>query len=81
MKYHSNHIPHVKGVGFHSNFHNINEIGLQKAYNSEKKLHVDGDTLFIAGTSNKQDVWDDISKFPFGVMSEKANDIKTQMTS
>ena len=65
MKYHSNHIQHVKGVGFHSNFHNINEIGLQKAYNSEKKLHVDGDTLFIAGTSNKQDVWDDISKIPF----------------
>ena len=36
MKYHTNHIPHVKGVGLHNNFHNINEIGLQKAYHSEK---------------------------------------------
>ena len=65
MKYKTNHIPHVKGVGFHHNFHKINETGLQQAYNSEKKLHIDGDTLFIAGTANKQDVWDDISKIPF----------------
>ena len=65
MKYHTNHIPHVKGVGLHNNFHNINEIGLQKAYHSEKKLHIDGDTLFIGGTSNKQDWYDNITKIPF----------------
>ena len=61
------HIPNTKHIGFHNNynFHKINEIGLNKAYQADKKLHVDGDTLFIAGTSNKQDVWDDITKVPF----------------
>ena len=65
MKYQTNHIPHIKGVGLHNNFHNINEIGLQKAYHSEKKLYVDGDTLFIGGTSNKQDWYDNLTKIPF----------------
>lgn len=66
MKF-TKHIPNTKHIGFHNkyNFHKINEIGLKKAYQSDKKLHVDGDTLFIAGTSNKQDVWDDITKIPF----------------
>ncbi len=64
MKFKGN-IPSTKHVGFHNNFHKINEIGLQKAYNSDKKIHVDGDTLFIAGTSNKQDVYDDLTQIPF----------------
>ena len=46
----------------------------------KNNLHIDGDTLFIAGTTNKQDVWDDISKFHFGALLQKANDIKTHMT-
>ena len=60
-------IPTTKQIGFHnkSNFHKINEMGLNKADQVDKKLHVDCDTLFIAGTSNKQDVWDDITKVPF----------------
>jgi hypothetical protein len=58
-------IPHTKNVGFNNNFHKINEIGLNKAYESDKKVYVDGDSLFIAGTSNKQDVIDDFTKIPF----------------
>ena len=65
MKF-TKHIPNTKHTGFHNkyNFHKINEIGLKKAYQSDKKLHVDGDTLFIAGTSNKRDVWDENTKVP-----------------
>ena len=65
MKFHTIHVPYSKGVGFHHNFHNINEIGLQKAYKSEKKLHIEGDILFIGGTSNKQDWYDNLTKIPF----------------
>ena len=58
-------IPTTKNLGFNNNFHKVNEIGLQKAYNSYNKVHVDGDTMFIAGTSNKQDWIDDFTKIPF----------------
>jgi hypothetical protein len=54
-------IPTTKNLGFNNNFHKVNEIGLQKAYNSYNKVHVDGDTMFIAGTSNKQDWIDDFT--------------------
>ena len=45
-------IPDAKTVGFNhnNNFHKLNEIGLNKANNN--KIHVEGDTLYIAGTSN-----------------------------
>jgi len=46
----------MKSVGFHKR----NEIGLSNAYKSKNKLYVKDDTLFIAGTSNLQDVWDDL---------------------
>jgi hypothetical protein len=39
--------------------------GLDKAYDSQEKLHVQGDTLYVAGTSNVRDAWDDL-KIPFG---------------
>ena len=60
-------IPDTKPVGFNNNnnFHKLNEIGLNKAYNNNNKIHVDGDTLFIAGTSNLKDAYDDITKIPF----------------
>jgi hypothetical protein len=38
--------------------------GLEKAYGRESKLYTHGDTLYIAGTSSLQDVWDDL-KIPF----------------
>ena len=59
-------IPDAKTIGFNNNnnFHKLNEIGLNKAYNNNK-IHVDGDTLFIAGTSNLKDAYDDITKIPF----------------
>lgn len=62
-KLHQNKI--TKNIGFNNNFHKINEIGLKKAYENPNKVHVDGDKLFIAGTSNKQDIIDDITKVPF----------------
>jgi pimeloyl-ACP methyl ester carboxylesterase len=57
-------IPYTKNVGFHNNFHKINEMGLHKAYKSENKVHVDGDTAFIAGTSSLGDWYDNITKIP-----------------
>ena len=38
--------------------------GLNKAYGRASKLYTHGDTLYIAGTSSFQDVWDDL-KTPF----------------
>ena len=39
--------------------------GLDKATAAHDKLYVHGDTMYVAGTSNFQDVWDDF-KIPFG---------------
>ena len=60
-------IPDAKTIGFNNNnnFHKLNETGLYNAYNNINKVHVDGDTLYIAGTSNLKDAYDDISKIPF----------------
>ena len=63
MKY-PQHIPTTKHVGFNHNFHKINEIGLQKAYNTNKGIHIDNDTMFIAGTRDFRDVYDDVTKIP-----------------
>ena len=38
--------------------------GLDKAYDRADKLFVNGDTMYVAGTSYWQDVWDDL-KIPF----------------
>jgi len=38
--------------------------GLRNAYNSDNKIFIDGNKMYIAGTSNLQDVWDDL-KIPF----------------
>jgi hypothetical protein len=42
----------------------LDKDGLSKAYGRESKLYTHGDTLYIAGTSSVQDVWDDL-KIPF----------------
>jgi hypothetical protein len=42
----------------------LDKDGLDKAYSKESKLYTHGDTLYIAGTSSLQDVWDDL-KIPF----------------
>ena len=39
--------------------------GLDKAYARADKLYVNGNTMYVAGTSYVQDVWDDL-KIPFG---------------
>ena len=61
MKY--NKITQGKNIGFHK----INEIGLNKAYKSNTSTHIDGDTLYVAGTKNLKDWYDDITKLPFGL--------------
>jgi len=60
-------ITNTKNIGFNNNnnFHKLNEIGLNNAYNNINKVYVNGNTLFVAGTSNLKDVYDDISKIPF----------------
>ena len=47
-------IPYTKNIGFNNNnnYHKLNEIGLNNAYNNANKVHVQGNTLFVAGTSN-----------------------------
>ena len=58
-------IPSTKHVGLNNNSHKINEIGLRKAYNSDNNVYVGGNTMFIAGSSNKQDWYGNITKIPF----------------
>ena len=56
----------MKNLGFTNTFHQRNQIGLDSAYKSNNKLFIKDDTMFVAGTSNLQDVWDDL-KIPFGL--------------
>ena len=60
-------IAYTKNIGFNNNnnFHKLNEIGLNNAYNNVNKVHIQGDSLFVAGTSDLKDVYDDVSKIPF----------------
>lgn len=60
--------PTIKNIGFHTN-HERNQIGLDNAYEAPSKLFIDNNRLYIAGTDikNPQDIWDDISKVPFGL--------------
>ena len=79
-------IPDAKPIGFNNNnnFHKLNEIGLNKAYINHNKIHVDNDTLYIAGTSDLKDVYDDVTKIPFygSVMdSTRYNQAKTVLDS
>ena len=79
-------IPDAKTIGFNNNtnFHKLNEIGLNKAYNNNNKIHVEGNTLYVAGTSNLNDVFDDITKIPFyGDLknSTRYNQAKTALNS
>ena len=67
MKYNNKIIPLVKNVGFSNNFHNTNKLGLSKAYASDNSTHIDGDTLFIAGTKTARDVFSDWIKIPLGL--------------
>ncbi len=56
----------MKNLGFTNTFHQRNQIGLDSATKSANKISIQGDTMFVAGTSNLQDVWDDL-KIPFGL--------------
>jgi len=67
MKYNNKIIPLVKNVGFSSNFHNTNKLGLSKAYASNESTHVDGENMYIAGTKTMRDVFSDWVKIPLGL--------------
>ena len=54
----------MNNIGFANTFHHRNQIGLDSAYKSDNKISIKDDTMFLAGTSNLQDVWDDF-KIPF----------------
>jgi hypothetical protein len=43
--------------------------GLEKAYSLPNKLFINGDVLYVAGTSSLHDVWDDL-KIPFHLTSQ-----------
>lgn len=71
MKYDKK-IPQIKNVGLSKSHsfdkHKFNEWGLQKAYDRKNKVFFDNDsgTLFVAGTSDLHDAWDDL-KIPLGL--------------
>ena len=66
MKYKTQ-IPQVKSIGLQNNFHYNNKLGLDKAYASKSGTHVENDVMYIAGTRNMRDFYDDITKLPFGL--------------
>ena len=66
MKYNKK-IQQVENIGLQKNFHKINQSGLNKAYASNTATHIDGDTMYIAGTRNMRDWYDDFTKLPFGL--------------
>ena len=48
--------------------YNISDIeGLRKAYASPSGAYVHGDRMYVAGTRNAMDVYDDITKVPFNL--------------
>jgi len=57
---------YTKPIHGSSEFHKQNENGLEKAYSSPNYLYKDNDTLYVAGTQTRRDVWDDL-KIPFGL--------------
>ena len=46
-------------IGFTNTFHNRDQIGLHSANQKDSETFMKDDTLFLAGTSNLQDVRDD----------------------
>ena len=61
-------------------FHQRNQMGLDRAYKNGKKLlpyiFPERDTLYIGGTQNAQDVYDDVRHVPFWGDMKKQKDIK-----
>ena len=47
-------------------YHKLNEMGLQKAYNSPNYIYKDNDTLYLAGAKTARDICGDL-KIPFGL--------------
>ena len=46
--------------------------GLSRAYDRESNIYIHGDTIYLAGTTNMQDVWDDVSKVTTNRVAQSA---------
>ena len=57
-----------------NSMHEDDAYWLDKAYNNKLNyFYIKGDTMYVAGTDNKQDVWDDITKVPaWGKLTDSA---------
>jgi hypothetical protein len=66
MKYNNN-IHQAKTIGLQNNVHHTNRLGLAKAYQSNKSTHIDGDTMYIAGTKGAKDWYGNFTKLPVGL--------------
>ena len=57
-----------------NSMHEDDAYWLDKAYNNKLNyFYIKGDTMYVAGTDNKQDVWDDITKVPkWGYLTDSA---------
>ena len=75
MKY-KKQIPQVKNIGLQNNFHHNNKLGLDKAYAAASGTHIEGNTMYIAGTRNLRDIYDDITKLPFWGSTKHAHRYK-----
>ena len=66
MKYNNN-ILQVANIGLQNNFHHTNKLGVAEAYQSNKSTHIDGDTMYIAGTKSAKDWYGNFTKLYFGL--------------
>ena len=66
MKYNNN-IQQARNTGLQHTFHHTNKLGLATAYQSNKSTHIDGDTMYIAGTKNAKDWYDNFTKLFSGL--------------
>ena len=56
----------MKHISFTNTFHKRNQIGLYSAYRNDNKISIKNDTMFLAGTTDLQDVRNDFKKtIPF----------------
>ena len=57
--------PHSHELQFQGKNNGISDSeGLTRAYNSPNSIFIDGNKMYIAGTHNARDVYDDVSKIP-----------------
>ena len=59
-------VPHSHELQYQGKNNGLSDYeGLSRAYNSPNSIFIDGNRMFIAGTHNARDVYDDLTKIPF----------------